>query len=61
MDDLFVEVEFYLDNKSHGNDDAMNGKVELIHLIDKVLAFVDAYLRLAPSADLDEARRKLSL
>ncbi len=56
MDDLFVEVEFYRD-KSKGNDIPLDGRGELINLIDKVLASVDSYLRLMPVADLDEARR----
>ncbi|KAL3769118.1 hypothetical protein ACHAW5_008937 [Stephanodiscus triporus] len=57
MDDLFVEVEFYRD-KSKGNDVSLEGKAELIDLIDKVLTSVDSYLRLAPIADLDMARRE---
>lgn len=56
MDDLFVEVEFYRD-KSKGNDIPLDGRGELINLIDKVLASVDSYLRLVPVADLDKARR----
>ena len=57
MDDFFVEVEFYRD-KSKGNNIPLDGKGELINLIDKVLASVDSYLRLVPVADLDEARRE---
>lgn len=58
MDDLFVEVEFSRD-KSMANDEPLDNKEELIDLIDKVLASVNSYLRLAPVADLDEAMRGL--
>jgi hypothetical protein len=57
MDDFFVEVEFYRD-KSKGNDIPLDGKGELINLIDKALTSVDSYLGLAPAADLDEVRQE---
>lgn len=58
MDDLFVEMEFS-GAKSKGNNVTLDNKEELINLIDKVLASIDSYLRLAPVADLDEAMREL--
>ena len=57
IDDLFVELEF--GQKAKVDDNTLSSKGELIVLLDKVSAALDAYLSLAPVSDVKEALTRI--
>ena len=57
IDDLFVELEF--GQKTKDDDNTLSSKGELISLVDKVSAALDAYLSLAPVSDVKKALTRI--
>ena len=57
IDDLFVELEF--GQKAKDDDNTLSSRGELIALVDKVSAALDAYLSLAPVSDVKEALTRI--